>query len=44
VIHVVRGATEEEASRNAAEHAEEQGIVEVTPELVEKVKAAMHDE
>jgi predicted small metal-binding protein len=42
--HVVRGATEEEALRNAAEHAKEHGIVEVTPELLEKVKAAMHDE
>jgi predicted small metal-binding protein len=42
--HVVRGATEEEALRNAAEHAKEHGIVEVTPELIEKVKAAMRDE
>jgi predicted small metal-binding protein len=42
--HVVRGATEEEALQNAAEHAKEHGIVEVTPELMEKVKAAMHDE
>jgi hypothetical protein len=30
--------------RNAAEHAKEHGIVEVTPELMEKVKTAMHDE
>lgn len=42
--HEVRGATEEEALRNAAEHAKEHGIVEVTPELMERVKAAMHDE
>ena len=42
--HVVRGATEEEALRNAAEHAKQHGIVEVTPELVAKVKAAMRDE
>src|ERR671910_482971 len=42
--HVVRGATEQEALRNAAEHAKEHGIVEVTPELMEKVTAAMHDE
>lgn len=42
--HTVRGATEEEALRNAAEHAEQHGIVDVTPELMEKVKAAMHDE
>lgn len=42
--HVIRGATEEEALTNAAEHAKEHGIVEVTPELMSKVKAAMHDE
>jgi predicted small metal-binding protein len=42
--HVMRGATEEEDLRNAAEHAKAHGIVEVTPELMEKVKAAMHDE
>ena len=42
--HVVRGATEDEALRNAGEHAKTHGIVEVTPELMEKVKAAMHDE
>jgi predicted small metal-binding protein len=42
--HVVRGATEEEALQNAAEHAKEHGIVEITPDLMEKVKAAMHDE
>ena len=42
--HVVRGATEEEALRNAAEHAKEHGVVEVTPELMAKVKAAMRDE
>ena len=40
----VRGATEEEALRKVAEHAKEHGIVEVTPELMEKMKAAMHDE
>jgi predicted small metal-binding protein len=42
--HAVRGATEDEAMANAAEHAKEHGIVEVTPELMERVKAAMHDE
>lgn len=42
--HVVRGATEAEALQNAAEHAKSHGIIEVTPELMEKVKAAMHDE
>ena len=42
--HVVRGATEENVLRNAAEHAKEHGIVEFTPELMENVKAAMSDE
>ena len=38
--HVVRGQTEEEVLKNAAEH----GIREVTPELKAKVKAAIRDE
>ncbi len=42
--HVVRGATEEEALQNAAEHAKEHRITEVTPELMQRVKAAMRDE
>jgi hypothetical protein len=42
--HVVRGATEEEALWNAAEHAERQGSWKYTPELMERVKLAMHDE
>jgi predicted small metal-binding protein len=42
--HVVRGDTEEEALRNAAEHAKEHGIVEVTPELMEKLKPAIRDQ
>ena len=42
--HVVRGETEEELLRNAAEHAKEHGIVEVTPELLEQVKANIEDE
>ena len=41
--HVVRGATEEEALKNAAEYAREHGMTEVTPELMAKVKAAMRD-
>jgi len=36
--HVVRGETEEELMRNAQEHAREHGIVEVTPELMERVR------
>jgi len=42
--HVVRGNTEEEVLKNAAEHAKQRGIREVTPELKAKVKAAIRDE
>jgi predicted small metal-binding protein len=42
--HVIRGKDEEEVLRNAAEHAKEHGIREVTPELMQKVKAAIRDE
>ncbi len=42
--HVVRGETEEELMRNAAEHAKEHGIVDVTPELMETIKANIEDE
>ena len=42
--HVVRGETEEEVLRKAAEHAKEHGIREVTPELLAKVKASIRDE
>jgi predicted small metal-binding protein len=42
--HVVRGATEEEVLKNAAEHAKQHRIREVTPELMAKVKAAIRDE
>jgi predicted small metal-binding protein len=41
--HIVRGETEEEAFRNAAEHAQQHGIREVTPELMERVKANIRD-
>jgi predicted small metal-binding protein len=41
--HVVRGETEEEVLTKAAEHAKEHGIREVTPELVERVKANIRD-
>ena len=37
--HVVRGETEEEVLKKAAEHAKEHGIREVTPELMARVKA-----
>jgi predicted small metal-binding protein len=42
--HVVRGETEEELLQNAAEHAKEHGIREVTPELMERIKANIRDE
>jgi predicted small metal-binding protein len=42
--HVVRGETEEELLRNAAEHAKAHGIVEVTPELIEMITANIEDE
>jgi len=38
--HVVRGKTEEEVLKNAMEHAKQDGIREVTPELMAKVKGA----
>ncbi len=42
--HVVRGETEEELLKNAEAHAREHGIVEVTPELLEQIKANIADE
>jgi predicted small metal-binding protein len=42
--HVVRGETEEELMRNAQEHAKDHGLVEVTPELMERVRANIRDE
>jgi predicted small metal-binding protein len=42
--HVIRGQTEEEVLKNAAEHAKQHGIREVAPELKAKVKAAIRDE
>jgi len=41
--YVVRGETEEELLRNVAIHAKDHGIHEVTPELMELVKANIHD-
>jgi predicted small metal-binding protein len=40
---IVRGETEEEVLQKAGEHAKEHGIREVTPELIERVKANIHD-
>jgi predicted small metal-binding protein len=41
--HVVRGETEEEVLRKAGEHAEEHGIRDVTPQLIERIKASIRD-
>jgi predicted small metal-binding protein len=41
--HVVWGETEEEVLTKAAEHAKEHGIREVTPELIDRVKANIRD-
>ena len=42
--HVVRGDTEQEALRNAEQHARRDHGMEPTPELMAKVRAAMRDE
>ncbi len=42
--HVVRGETKTELLKNAEAHAREHGIVEVTPELLEQIKANIEDE
>ena len=41
---VIRGKTEEELLSKVKTHAIEHGIREVTPELLEKVKASIEDE
>ncbi|SPF45949.1 conserved hypothetical protein [Syntrophobacter sp. SbD1] len=41
--HIVRGETENELLQKVAEHAKEHGIREVTPELIERVKANIRD-
>ena len=41
--HIIRGETEEQVLPKAAEHAKEHGIREVTPELIERVKANIRD-
>lgn len=41
--HIVRGDTEEELLKNAAEHAKEHGM-EPTPELLQMVKGFVEDE
>jgi predicted small metal-binding protein len=41
--HVLRGETEDEVLAKAAEHAKEHGIREVTPELLERVRASIQE-
>ena len=41
--YIARGETEEDLLRNVALHAKDHGIREVTPELMERVKANIHD-
>lgn len=42
--YVVRGKTEQEVLQNAAVHAQKHGIRQMTPDLMAKVKANIHDE
>jgi len=42
--HSIRGDTVEELLKNAEEHAKEHGIVEVTPELLERLKSFIEQE
>lgn len=42
--HIVRGKTEEELLQNAKAHAKEHGILEVTPQLMEMIKAHIEDD
>ncbi|MCG6537288.1 MAG: DUF1059 domain-containing protein [Syntrophales bacterium LBB04] len=41
--HIVRGETEEEVLQRAVEHAKQHGIRDMTPELIERVKASIRD-
>jgi predicted small metal-binding protein len=40
---VARGETVEEVLQKAGEHAKEHGLREVTPELIDQIKANIHD-
>lgn len=42
--HVVRGNTEDEVMKNAAEHAKQHGIRQMTPELMANAKAQIRDD
>jgi predicted small metal-binding protein len=41
---VIRGETEEEVLQKAKLHAQEHGIVDMTPELMNRVKSSIEDE
>jgi predicted small metal-binding protein len=42
--HVIRGETEEEVMQKAKVHAQEHGLVNPSPEMMERVKASIEDE
>jgi predicted small metal-binding protein len=42
--YVVRGETDEEVLQNAKLHAQQHGIQDVTPDLIERVKKNIHEE
>ena len=41
--HVIRGATEQEVLQKTAEHAKEHGIRQMTPELMQKIRANIRE-
>jgi predicted small metal-binding protein len=41
--HVISGSTEQEVLQKAAEHAKQHGIRQMTPEMMQKVKANIRD-
>ena len=41
---VIRGSTEEELRKNAAEHIKQHGLLEMNPELVARIKALTKEE
>ena len=42
--HVVRGKDMAELMKNAADHVREHGLVNITPELVEKIKSFIEED
>jgi predicted small metal-binding protein len=42
--YVMSGNTEEELLQNAAQHAKQHGISQLTPDLLQRVKANIHEE